>query len=150
MPRLRVPSALRRMTDKPAASDVVSLAVARHTNVFIAGCWAGFLQCLVLSPFEHVKCQLQVMPLAMIQGPISCLSASHIATRSPCSPRIIHRIASTMCLCQLSLRCRNGSPGSPAWAWWMWRGPSSRREESQADYTEAYCPSYYGERASAK
>lgn len=28
-------------------------------HVFLAGCWAGFLQCLALAPLEHIKCQQQ-------------------------------------------------------------------------------------------
>jgi hypothetical protein len=30
-----------------------------YWHVFLAGCWAGFLQCLALAPFEHIKCQQQ-------------------------------------------------------------------------------------------
>lgn len=30
-----------------------------YWHVFLAGCWAGFLQCLALGPFEHIKLQQQ-------------------------------------------------------------------------------------------
>ena len=50
---------LARTFPSPPDDKSISGGWGGYWHVFLAGCWAGFLQCLALGPFEHVKLQQQ-------------------------------------------------------------------------------------------